>query len=62
MDSLFSSKVWLDLIHEDGFWSLVAILTLVLTVLFALLFSNRIAQWHASRRERAKWFYWNRGH
>jgi hypothetical protein len=61
MNTVFSSKVWLDLFHEDTFWSLVSTLTIVLTSLLALLYSDRIAQWRASRQERAKWFHWNRG-
>ena len=61
MNTVFSSKVWLDLFHEDTFWSLVSTLTIVLTGLLALLYSDRIAQRRASRQERAKWFHCNRG-
>ena len=59
MYELFSFKNWNDLLHDASFWNGIVVLSLILTGLFALLFSDTIARWRAQRQERAKWLHWN---
>lgn len=54
MLEFFNLQNWSDLVNEDGFGTLVFILSVAAVALPALLFSDRLQGWRDNRRERAK--------
>ncbi len=59
MQALFECTVWLEFYRDEHFWNMVFVISVFLSFVVVLLFSDHLKRWMLERGERAGWNHWN---